>query len=87
MAATFMLDGIKYTKSNKRMTYNPQFHDRHGEVWTTKEVIYLCGMWESTKKRDIALALGRTEGTCLTKVHNLKRSGDFERFRKMFKEA
>ncbi len=29
----------------------------------------------------------RTEGTCLTKVHNLKRSGDFERFRRMFKEA
>ncbi len=44
MTATFMLDGIKYTKSNKRMVYSPEFHDRHGEIWTIKEVIYLCGM-------------------------------------------
>ena len=37
---------------------------KHG---TLKDIVYLCGMWESAKKRDIALALGRTEGTCMSK--------------------
>jgi hypothetical protein len=44
-------------------------------------------MWDSTqKKRDISLALGRTEGTCLTKVYLLKQNGKFARYKKRFDE-
>lgn len=78
-------DGIAYTKSNNRMRYDPEYHENHGKLWTTKDIIYLCGMWKSAPTRTIALCLGRTESTCLTKVYKLKQRGQFEEFRKMFK--
>ncbi|BDR66693.1 hypothetical protein N072000002_09210 [Clostridium tetani] len=87
MAKTYVKDGIEYTSSNHRMIYNPQFHTKHNKAWTLKDIAYLCGMWESTKKRDIALALGRTEGTCMSKVYGLKKRGEFNRYKRMFKEA
>ncbi|BDR84910.1 hypothetical protein [Clostridium tetani] len=87
MAKTYVKDGIEYTSSNHRMIYNPEFHFKHNKAWTLKDIVYLCGMWESAKKRDIALALGRTEGTCMSKVYGLKKRGEFNRYKRMFKEA
>lgn len=86
IAKTYVKDGIEYTSSNHRMVYNPEYHDKHGQPWTLKDLIYLCGMWHSTKIKNIALALGRTEGTCMFKVYTLRKSGDFDRYKNMFKE-
>ena len=68
------------------MMYNPEFHENHKKPWSLKDIIYLCGMWDSTRKKDIALALGRTENTCLSRAHDIKKSGDFDKYKKMFKE-
>lgn len=86
MTKIIIVDGLEYTESNRRMRYNPEFHFNQGKVWTIKEVMYLCGMWGSQKTRDISFALGRTESTCLTKVYALRRRGDFEEYRKKFKQ-
>lgn len=87
MSEIVVVDGIEYTKSNKRMRYNAELHDKHREPWTVKDQIYMCGMWGGAKARDISLALGRTEGTCMHRVAQLKKSGEFNKFKKMFKEA
>lgn len=83
MAETYEKEGIKYTSSNHRMRYNPEFHENHGKPFTVKELAYMCSMWEGTKKADIALALGRTHGTVLSKVYSLKKSGQFEHYKKI----
>lgn len=76
-------DGLEYTASNNRMRYNPEFHENHGKPWSTDDLIYLCSMWESTHKATIAAALGRTHGTVLTKGHELRKGGQFERYKEM----
>ncbi|WMJ79567.1 hypothetical protein RBU49_11770 [Clostridium sp. MB40-C1] len=87
MAKVYVKDGIKYTSSNRRMNYNSEFHDKHAQSWTLKDIIYLCGMWGTAKIRDISLALGRTEGACMTKAYDLKRKGEFNRYKKLFKQT
>lgn len=87
MADTYTDDaGLVYTKSNRRLRYNPELHFRHGQKWTKEELMELCGLWETMKKRDIALGLGRTESTCLSKVYYLKKIGLFDYYRKEFKK-
>lgn len=83
MASTYVEDGIEYTASNHRMRYNPEFHENHGKPFTVKELAYMCAMWDGMKKADIAMALGRTHGTVLSKVYQLKKNGQFEHYRKM----
>lgn len=83
MSNTYEVDGIRYTKSNHRMKYNPEFHENHGKPFTVKELVYMCSMWHSTKKADIAMALGRTHGTVLSKANSLRKSGEFEHFKKL----
>lgn len=72
-------------KKNYRMKYNPEFHDRHGLPWTKEEKIYLCSMWEATKKADIAFALGRTHGATLKQAYYLKKIGLFNYYKKLGK--
>lgn len=81
MTKTYVEDGITYTASNHRMRYNPEFHENHGKPFTVQELIYMCSMWASTKKADIAAALGRTHGTVLSKAYDLRKSGEFEYYR------
>ncbi len=83
MTATYEIDGIKYTKSNHRMRYNPEFHDNHGKRWTDDDLAYLCASWYGMNKADIAMALGRTHGTVLSKAYDLKRSGKFEHYKRL----
>lgn len=80
---TFTVDGIEYTTSNGRIRYNPEFHENHKKPFTVKELAYMCSMWNSMKKADIAFALGRTHSTILTKAYSLKRSGQFEHYKKL----
>ena len=84
-AKTYEIDGIKYCKSNNRMIYNPDYHDRYGKGWTHEEKAYLVQSRPFTDFREISLALGRTEGTCISKYYMLKRRGLLE-FYKNYEE-
>ncbi|MEQ3307278.1 hypothetical protein AAA294_07255 [Fusobacterium varium] len=87
MAESFFRDGIEYLKSNHRMVYNPEFHTNHGKKWTKEDLIYLCECWNTDeKRRDIALALGRTESTCMAKVSFLKKIKLFDYYAKKNKK-
>lgn len=66
-----------------RMKYNPEFHENRGKPWTVDESIYLCSSWDGMKKADISLALGRTHGSVLNKAHELRKSGQFEYFKRL----
>lgn len=83
MTATYTVDGIEYTASNHRMRYNPEFHENYGKPFTKDDLIYMCSMWDSMKKADIAMALGKTVGTVLTKKYYLKKIGLFEYYKKL----
>lgn len=85
MTKTVVIEGLEYTASNGRMRYNPEFHDNHKAPWSQEDLEYLCGMWCSKRVKDISMALGRTESTCLTKVYELRRSRKFGKLRKRFK--
>ncbi|WP_202882543.1 DNA-entry nuclease [Gracilibacillus saliphilus] len=73
----------KYPVQKYRMPYNPDFHENHNKDWTVDELIYMCSMWDVTKKADIALALGRTHASVLTQADKLRKSGDFEYYKKL----
>lgn len=83
MAETFVQDGLEYTASNRRMRYNPEFHENHRKPFTKEDLIYMCSMWDSMKKADIAMALGKTHGTVLSKAHLLRKNGRFEYYKKL----
>lgn len=83
MTKTFMKSGVEYTASNKRMRYNPEFHEKRGKEYTTSELIYMCSMWDAMKKADIAMALGRTHSSVLNKGQKLRESGEFDYYKKL----
>ena len=83
MADIYVREGIEYSVSNNRMKYNPEFHENHKKPYTLKELAYMCAMWDSMKKADIALALGRTHNTVLSKVHKLRKNGEFEHYKEL----
>ena len=66
-----------------REPYNPEVHEMHGRPWSTKEMAYLCAMYEGTKKADLSLALGRTHSAILTKVSDLRKQGKYERLKEL----
>lgn len=77
-------DGVEYN-SHGRMKYHPDYHENHGKPFTVKELSYMCSVWDSMKKADIALALGRTHGTVLSKAADLRKNGQFDYYRKLGK--
>lgn len=81
-----IIDKIEYTSSNKRMRYNPEFHDKHNKPFTEDDYIYICSMWKNTKKLDISFALGRTVGSVCLKKYELKKNGLFEYYKKLGNE-
>lgn len=87
MTKTYAVDGIEYTASNGRMRYNPQHHENHGKSYTEDDLIYICSMWDSMKKTDIAAALGKTLGSVMNKVYYLKKQGKFEYYKNLVKES
>lgn len=71
-----------YYDKNGRMGYSKDFHSRHGKEWTAEELEYLCKFYEIDGPFTISLALERTEMTILTKVHQLRRIGLFDHYKK-----
>lgn len=76
-----MTTNIKY--KHGRICYNPELHYNHGKVWTVGELAFMCSSWAGMKKRDIALALGRTEMTVLNRKKELVKEGQFEHYRQL----
>lgn len=83
--ATYEKDGIRYSASNHRMCYNPEFHENHNKPFTTNDLIYLCSNYETMDKATIALALGRTHSTILSKAYQLRKAGQFEYYKSLGK--
>lgn len=86
MPEIIIIDGLEYTKSNHRLRYNPEFHENHNEPFTKDDLIYMCSMWDPTKKADIAMALGRTLSATYNKKRSLVKYGLFEYYKKLGKE-
>ncbi len=61
-----------------RMKYNSEYCDRHYRGYTLQELTYICQWYPVISSREIALALGRTQGAILKKIHDLKSSGEFD---------
>lgn len=80
-AKTFFKEGVEYYASSGRMVYNPEFHENHKKPWSVQDLIFLCSSYDGMKKRDIALALGRTEMTVFEKAKQLRAEGQFEFFK------
>jgi len=69
---------------NCRMTYHPEVCSRHYHAFTTRDLAYMCYWYGSVSSREIALALGRTQKSVLNKVERLKKSGQFNRYKRMY---
>lgn len=69
-----------------RLTYNSELHSNHKKEWTTKDLIYLCGVYEIDKKRDISIALERTENAIFQKANILRKQGLFEKYKEMYEK-
>lgn len=80
---TFIKEGLEYTSSNYRLRFNPEFHENQGKPFTEEDLIYLCSMYEGMKKCDLAMALGRTHSTILTKAYHLRKNGKFDHYKKL----
>lgn len=85
MTKVIIKEGLAYTASNNRMKYHPDFHENHGRSFKEEEKAYMCAMWESTKKADIAMALGRTHGTVLSQAYTLRKQGLFDYYKRLGK--
>ena len=69
---------------NYRLRYHPGLCSRHYCNYTTGELSYLCYWYGQVSSREIALALGRTQKSILNKAERLKKSGQFDEFRRMY---
>lgn len=67
-----------------RMKYHPEYHFSHGKRFSKEELMYLCRFWEFDNRKDVALALGKTEHTLATKVWELRRDNEFEYYKQEY---
>lgn len=86
MTQKIIIDGLEYTKSNHRLRYTPEFHENYGKTYTKDDLVYMCSMWDFMKKADIAMALGKTIGSILSKKYNLKKIGLFNYYKNLGKK-
>ena len=69
---------------NCRMAYHPETCSKHYRAFTTKELAYLCYWYGNVSSREIPLALGRTQKSILNKAERLKKSGQFDSYKRMY---
>lgn len=88
MAKTFIdSQGFERYESSKRLVYNSELFENHGTPWSKEDLIDMVGYRQTMKWEDIALMLGRTPGTCASKMRDLKKQGRYDFYLKKFKEA
>ncbi len=83
MTQIIVKDGLEYTVSNRRLRYTPAFHENYGKKYSKEDLIYMCSMYGAMKKADIAMALGKTHSSVLTKVYYLRKIGLFEYYKNL----
>jgi len=69
--------------SNGRLRYHPELHPNHRKPYRLSELEYLCKFWKRGRRRQISLALGRTESTLADKVCKLRKNGLFEYYKNL----
>lgn len=72
---------------NCRLSYDPEICTRHYQGYTTKELSYMCYWYGTISSREIALALGRTQKSVLNKVVRMKKSGQFEEYKRLYERS
>jgi len=58
-----------------RMNYNPDFHSKHKQPWTTTDQQYLIDNYESDGPEAVSLALERTIHTVMQRASELRGKG------------
>lgn len=66
-----------------RMKYHPEYHENHGKPYTEEDLAYICATYRRGNRKEIALAVGRTDATISALVYQLKKAGRFEYYRKL----
>jgi DNA-binding MarR family transcriptional regulator len=67
---------VNYPMDNEgRVKYHPDLHPNHKQPYKLSELVYLCKFYRRGNRREISLALGRTESTVADKVCKLRKAG------------
>jgi hypothetical protein len=69
-----------------RKPYDPELHTKHYQPWSEEDLTYLCSQYDTMRKADLAIALGRTHATILHKVQMLRETGLFEKYKQIEEE-
>lgn len=77
---------LRYTNGGKRLAYHPDFHPNQGKPWTTRELAYLCYHYETTRKMDLGMDMGRTQTAIMQKKLDLTKDGSYEELKKFYRE-
>lgn len=67
--------------------YNPQIHYNHNKPWTILELAYLCTFYKRGERKNISLALGRTEKAISSKYYQLKKNKEIEIYRNTYQKS
>jgi hypothetical protein len=66
--------GEKYDKYG-RMKYDPEFHGKQSQPWTTADQNYLIKNYELIGPEEVSLALERTIHTIMQRASELRKKG------------
>lgn len=66
-----------------RMRYHPDYHFNHGKAYTVKDLVYICLNDQRGKRKELSLAVGRTEATIAEMLCKFKKDGRFEYYRNL----
>lgn len=67
--------------------YNKNLYFNYSKNYTTKELIYLCGVYETDKCKDISIALGRTVKSIYQKIFELKKEELFDYYKNLYRKG
>lgn len=71
---------IKYDKYG-RIEYDPELHSNTGKQWNKEDLDYLINWHGKIERKEMSLALERTEGSISFKVSQLKKKGIIKKSR------
>lgn len=69
--------------SNYRHKYNPDWHYRHNEFFSQQEVAYIVQSYRWGQGNNLGLELGRTPGTLMMLMSNVRKDGLWGMYREM----
>lgn len=75
-------EDLEYDLSS-RIKYNPEFHENQHKPYEEDDLIYICSRFGISSCRDIAFAIGKTEGAIFSMVHRLRKNGKFDYYKSL----